>query len=201
MTDRLLVIHGLAIKKGAGAAEVAHVLGEQTDDVVSALDSAVSDGHAIGAKGRYLLTPAGQQSLTEWYDREFSDLRLDGGLAAAYEEFEHVNRKLLQLFTDWQTIEVGGELIPNDHSDSTYDNQIIDQLGDLHEFAEPIFERLESFVPRMAVYRGRLDAAYERVLAGEHEYVSGVKVDSYHTAWFELHEDLLRILGREREEG
>jgi len=25
-------------------------------------------------------------------------------------------------------------------------------------------------------------------------------VDSYHTVWFELHEDLLRILGREREE-
>ena len=26
------------------------------------------------------------------------------------------------------------------------------------------------------------------------------KIDSYHTVWFELHEDLLRMLGREREE-
>jgi hypothetical protein len=37
------------------------------------------------------------------------------------------------------------------------------------------------------------------VLSGAIDYVSGVKVDSYHTVWFELHEDLLRMLGRSRE--
>jgi hypothetical protein len=50
------------------------------------------------------------------------------------------------------------------------------------------------------VYRVRLAEAYDQVLAGQHEYVSGVRIDSYHTVWFELHEDLLRMLGREREE-
>ena len=35
---------------------------------------------------------------------------------------------------------------------------------------------------------------------GEHEWVSDVRRDSYHTVWFELHEELLRIMGREREE-
>ncbi|NQV20995.1 MAG: hypothetical protein HQ511_06225, partial [Rhodospirillales bacterium] len=43
-------------------------------------------------------------------------------------------------------------------------------------------------------------AALEKAEDGETEFVSGAKVDSYHTVWFELHEDLLRILGREREE-
>jgi hypothetical protein len=50
------------------------------------------------------------------------------------------------------------------------------------------------------VYRRRLDDAYDKVLAGEHDHVSGARIDSYHTVWFELHEDLLRMLGREREE-
>jgi hypothetical protein len=29
--------------------------------------------------------------------------------------------------------------------------------------------------------------------------MSGVRVSSYHTVWFEMHEDLLRLLGRTRE--
>ena len=49
-------------------------------------------------------------------------------------------------------------------------------------------------------YLHRLDAAYDNVLAGDLDYLSGARVDSYHTVWFELHEDLLRMLGRAREE-
>jgi hypothetical protein len=52
----------------------------------------------------------------------------------------------------------------------------------------------------MKAYAGRLAAAYDRALAGETDFVSGVRVDSYHTVWHELHEDLLRVLGRTRQE-
>ena len=50
-------------------------------------------------------------------------------------------------------------------------------------------------VPRLAVHRRRLSEALARASAGETDYVSGVRVASYHTVWFELHEDLLRLLG------
>jgi hypothetical protein len=30
--------------------------------------------------------------------------------------------------------------------------------------------------------------------------VSSPKIESYHTLWFELHEDLLRLLGKRRSE-
>ena len=50
-----------------------------------------------------------------------------------------------------------------------------------------------------AVHRRRLAEALARASAGETDYVSGVRVASYHTVWFELHEDLLRLLGRTRE--
>jgi hypothetical protein len=32
------------------------------------------------------------------------------------------------------------------------------------------------------------------------EWISDAKIESYHTLWFELHEDLLRLMRREREE-
>jgi len=39
-----------------------------------------------------------------------------------------------------------------------------------------------------------------RVNEGEFEFFTGVKVNSYHNLWFELHEDLLCTLGLERKE-
>ncbi|GAC1310367.1 MAG: hypothetical protein NVSMB16_06960 [Acidimicrobiales bacterium] len=53
---------------------------------------------------------------------------------------------------------------------------------------------------RFRAYGQRLADALARVEAGDTEWFTGAMVESYHTVWFELHEDLLRMLGREREE-
>jgi len=94
----------------------------------------------------------------------------------------------------------GGERIANDHSDADYDAGIVDRLGAQHERAEKVLDRFAELEPRLAVHKQRLDDAYDKVLAGDLDWVSGARIDSYHTVWFELHEDLLRMLGREREE-
>ena len=91
-------------------------------------------------------------------------------------------------------------VIKNDHSDADYDHKVIDRLGALHERVEPILDAFAAEVPRLSRHNDRLNAAVDRVFAGEKDYVSGVRVDSYHTVWFELHEDLLRILDTERDE-
>ncbi|MFP4406785.1 hypothetical protein, partial [Rhodosalinus sp.] len=72
--------------------------------------------------------------------------------------------------------------------------------GDLHEKAEPVLDRLIAHVPRLKVYKDMLLQALERAEDGAVEWVSDARIMSYHTVWFELHEDLLRILGRERVE-
>ena len=54
-------------------------------------------------------------------------------------------------------------------------------------------------LPRLARYGERLGAAAEAVAAGNGKYVASPRVDSYHGAWFELHEDLIRLAGRTRE--
>ena len=130
----------------------------------------------------------------------YADARLDGGLTGAYERFEKVNTDLLALFTDWQTVPTGGIRVPNDHNDKDYDQGIVDRLGSLHEKAERVVGRCAESESRLARYLERLEMAYDRVLAGDSDYVSGVRIDSYHTVWFELHEDLLRMLGRTRQE-
>jgi len=197
----LLALHGLAVKKAGGAGAVAAVLGRGEDEVAAALEGAVAAGQAIGAKGTFMVTPAGRAWLAERYPDAYADFRADPEAGAAYERFERINRELLALFTDWQMMpSAGGERIPNDHADERYDHAIIDRLGALHERAERNLERFAQLDPRLAVYEQRLDDAYDRVLAGDNDFVSGARVDSYHTVWFELHEDLLRMLGREREE-
>jgi hypothetical protein len=52
---------------------------------------------------------------------------------------------------------------------------------------------------RFALYRTRLTIALERALGGNIAYVTDT-VDSYHSVWFQLHEDLLVTLGISREE-
>ena len=134
------------------------------------------------------------------YSRLFAVQRTDAAFAAAYERFEAINRELKALMTAWQTIEIDGESVLNDHSNKGYDDRLIDRLGALHERAKAILEQLSAGLPRLAIYARKLEAALEMAEDGAIEWVSGAKIESYHTVWFELHEDLLRILGRTRQE-
>ena len=84
--------------------------------------------------------------------------------------------------------------------DSEYDEKIIDKLGVIHEKFEPVLSIMVESIGRFANYSAKLIKALEKSEDGELEWVSDAKLDSYHTVWFELHEDLLRLLGRSREE-
>jgi hypothetical protein len=197
---RLLALHGLVVKKAGSAATVADLLGRDEAEVAPALDAAAAEGLAMAAKGTFMVTPAGRAWLEEQYSSAFAELRTNPEASEAYERFERINRELLALFTDWQMMPAGGERIPNDHSDPDYDHSVIDRIGVQHDRAQRPLGSFAELDGRLERYLHRLDAAYDNVLAGDLDFVSGARVDSYHTVWFELHEDLLRMLGREREE-
>lgn len=200
LDSELLVLHGLAVKKAGTAAAVASVLGTSEEDAAGALAPARDAGRVIEAKGTYMLTPAGRTWLDEQYPSACAELRADPEFTAAYERFEVVNAEILDLFTRWQTVTIGGSAVPNDHTDEDYDNRIIDRLADIHERSVPGFEAFAAVDPRFSVYQQRFNAALDRILAGDKDWVSGARIDSYHTVWFELHEDILRLLGRTRRE-
>ena len=200
MQDLHLVLHGLAIKKHADAAAVAGIVRLPVERVAALLADAVKRGRVVEAGGRFVLAPAARMTLDGEYSRYYDGVRANAEFVAAYEAFERINVDLKQLITDWQTRDIGGTRVPNDHSDKAHDRKVIDRLGDLHERADRILERLAAGLPRLQVWRDKLLAALEKAEDGAIEWVSDVKIESYHTAWFELHEDLLRIMGRTRSE-
>ena len=86
----------------------------------------------------------------------------------------------------------------NDHSDAAYDRPVLDRLAALHADAVAWLTPLEAGCPRLADYRVRLGRALEQALGGDQRYVASPRVDSYHGIWFELHEDLIQLAGRNR---
>src|SRR3546814_1224843 len=59
----------------------------------------------------------------------------------------------------------------------------------------PICHDLASLLDRYRPYGARFDHAIERVRAGDLDWFTKPMIASYHTVWFELHEDLLVTLG------
>ncbi len=200
MNEMHLALHGVALKKHADAAAVAAAVGLDAARAAALLKDATTGARLVDAQGAYALTPAGRMILDNQYSRYYGELRADPGFTGAYERFERVNVELKQIITDWQTLDVGGQKVRNDHSNADYDAEVLDRLGDLHERFEPILAQLVQGLPRLAVYREQLERALAAAEAGRREWVSDAKIESYHTVWFELHEDLLRMLGRTREE-
>ena len=79
-----------------------------------------------------------------------------------------------------------------------YDARVIGDLRTLHNETAPLVQRLGSLLERFDRYEPRLSTAVERVEAGDRDWFTKPLIDSYHTVWFELHEDLLSTLGKER---
>lgn len=200
MDDRTLSYHGLAIKRLADAQTVASLTGQSVELVAAQLAKAVATGRAVEAKGGFTLTPLARVALQSSYDRHFGNLRRNDGFIRAYEGFERINNDLKQIITDWQTITLHGERRANDHTDLAYDERILDRLSAHHERAEPIFAALSRGLPRLSIYGNKLESALDKAESGQSAWVSDIHRESYHTVWFELHEELLRIMGRERAE-
>jgi hypothetical protein len=61
-----------------------------------------------------------------------------------------------------------------------------------------VCDRLGGALDRYRPYGPRLGHAVERVRAGDGAWFTAPAIPSYHTVWFELHEDLLATLGLDR---
>jgi hypothetical protein len=198
--DGHLVTHGLAISQIGSVQAIADLLGIDPGRVARVLHDLVSTGRARKVHDRFILTPVSRMALESDYSRHYGDLRANADFVAGYEEFERINVDLKDLICKWQTLQVARDVVPNDHSDVEYDQRLLRRLGELHERTDLVLKQLAGRLPRLGIYRDRLRRALGRARDYEIEYVSGVGVESYHTVWFELHEDLLRLMGRVRAE-
>jgi pyruvate,orthophosphate dikinase len=170
------------------------------DDVGVLLDQLVVDGLAASVAGAYRLTEAGTARAEELLALDREGWGTDEA-AEALETFLVLDVRMKETVTAWQIRPTdGGEPLINDHTDVEYDRAVLDRLAALHADASAWLAPIESACGRLAGYGERLDRAVERALAGDTKYVASPRVDSYHGIWFELHEDLIRLAGRTRED-
>ncbi|MEZ0240728.1 MAG: transcriptional regulator, partial [Chloroflexota bacterium] len=192
-------IHVLGIKGFATLDGIAEVLGAAPEDVKDVLDGLVDDGLAAAPGGMYRLSDAGRDRHGEVMDRERSSIGADRA-GTLLDEFLVLDQRMKETVTAWQLREAapGAPPVVNDHADPHYDRGVLDRLAALAEDADAWLAGAEPALPRLAEYRRRLGRAARIAAAGDARYVASPRVDSFHGAWFELHEDLILLAGRTR---
>ncbi|GAC67376.1 hypothetical protein [Gordonia soli] len=195
------VLHGLTLRQLATGEQLADIIDEDAETITTHLDAATADGKAIAARGAYMITPAGRTHLDGLYPEAFAAQRGDPALVDTLADFEQgINKQILAVMTSWQTVTVDGAEQPNDHSDADHDAKVIDKLARLHDRATVQLAPFADADPLTKRFLARLEIAQQRVDQGDNDYVSNVRIDSYHTVWYQMHEHLLRVMGEERDE-
>lgn len=198
---RLLALHGIRLRGRAEPHQVAEYMGVEVDPIgaeLRELEAARLVEHRTGRFPGFGLTPAGRVEGERLLAAELDEHGLRPHVEAAYTEFLVYNRQLLAICTTWQLRSVGGSTVPNDHTDPDHDRAVIDAVDSLDHHVRPVLSALRAGLDRFAGHETRLRCALDHVLAGEHDWLTKPMFPSYHSCWFELHEDLLATLGRER---
>jgi pyruvate,orthophosphate dikinase len=193
------VVRVLAIKGFAMADMLGLALGVSADDAASLVERLAADGIVKDAGGMFSLTDDGKALGTEMIAADREAWGVDNA-AAALDTFIELDGTMKEIVTAWQMREVDGEQVINDHTDTGYDAAVLSRLGELHAQATAFLTPLYEGLPRLAAYGKRLDAAAAAAAGGDGMYIASPRVDSYHGVWFELHEDLIRLAGKTREE-
>jgi pyruvate,orthophosphate dikinase len=171
-----------------------------TEDVLQPVVDRLTEEGLLGrAAGSLLLTEAGTARAEELAraDREGWG---EGAAAAGLDDFLPLDQRMKTTVTAWQMRDVEGEQVLNDHSDDEYDASVLAALAQLHEETAAWLGSLGSAVRRFPQYLARFERAMAAVRGGDSRFVASPRVDSYHSVWFELHEDLIRLAGRTRED-
>ena len=188
---RVLAIKGLAMLEG-----VADAVMSSPDAVRPVVDDLVAEGVVESTAGAYKLTETGRSRAGDRLTAEREAWGVERA-SAALDAFLDIDHRVKEVVTAWQ---LRDPQTPNDHSDAEYDAGVLARLAAIHDEATAWLGPIEPTVPRFRDYRERLTRALDAARGGDGRYVASPRVDSYHNIWFELHEDLIQLAGRTREE-
>ncbi|MBV8690759.1 MAG: MarR family transcriptional regulator [Actinobacteria bacterium] len=196
-----LVLHALRLKGFIAADAVADLTGLAPAEVAAQLEAFKNEELATYREGRlsgWSLTPAGRTRHAELIAAELAAAACKDTIDAGYRDFLGVNQTLLGVCTDWQLRTVNGEQVVNDHTDAAHDKAVIGRLREVDGAVQPVCHVLAGQLARFSGYGPRLSTAVTNVENGDVDWFTKPLIDSYHTVWFEMHEDLLATLAIER---
>ena len=160
------------------------------------LDELVVDGLVASVAGAYRLTDSGKARAAELVATEAAAWGPERA-NAALDAFLALDPRMKETVTAWQ---LTGPDVVNDHADPEYDRAVLDRLAALHRDAAAFLDAHDNRFGSLATYRERLSRALDQAVNGDGRFVASPRVDSYHGIWFELHEDLIQLAGRTRED-
>lgn len=193
MTE-LAVLQAIRLKGRMTAADLAAAVGEDVDDVAERL---TASGLLVGG-ATLRISPSGRDRLNELLAEERKGVE-QAVMTAVYDDFRSVNTDFKTLVTDWQ-LKGGPEGPPNAHDDAEYDAAVLARLDQVHTRVLPIIEAVGAQLPRLNSYSAKLAAALDKVKSGDSAWLARPLIDSYHTVWFEWHEELIGAVGLTREQ-
>ena len=194
--DNFAVVRALALLGFATVERVAIALAASPDTVDKALKSLPQTYVGKAPRGLHV-TPEGRAWLLGQLkmERDGVDRRAAERL---YQDFMTLDARFKQLVADWQIKLIDGKQVPNDHADAAYDAAIRARLADFHRATLALLPDILTLVPRLKPFAMRLEHAAKAIAAGDGTMIASPLKDSYHTAWFELHEELIHLAGRDR---
>ena len=191
------IIHVISIKGFAKGEPLAVAVGLEVSDVVLIAQSLTEEGLLESSRIGMKLTEKGKAAA----EKVLEDARKTTDLAALetfYQAFTPINQDYKKSVSAWQIKTVGDLAEPNDHEDAEYDQQVLTEMFKDHDSLKHLFTNHLASCPLLLDYARRLEIAYAHVCAGHQQFIAGALIDSYHTVWFEFHEALIRLSGRDR---
>jgi hypothetical protein len=186
------VLQAIRLKGRVSEAALAATLGAPVATVAAEVAELAGAGLVVTGTS-IKLSDAGRTRCAELLAAERADVDAQT-LAAAYDRFRVVNAEFKAVVTDWQLRE--GQ--PNAHDDAGYDAAVLARLDDVHHRAIPVIVTAATQLSRLNAYADKLNTALARIVTGETSWLTRPLVDSYHTVWFELHEELILACGLTR---
>ena len=195
MQDQL--IHVLSIKGFAKEETLAVAAGLEASDAELIAQNLIDKGALERSRIGMKLTEKGKAAATRILEdvRETTDL---AALETFYQAFAPINQDYKKSISSWQIKTVGESAEQNDHEDAEYDQQVLTEMFKDHDSLKHLVATQLASCPLLRAYARRLEIAHAHVSAGHHQFVTGALIDSYHTVWFEFHEALIRLSGRDR---
>jgi pyruvate, orthophosphate dikinase len=194
--DKFAVVRALALLGFATIERTAIAVAASPDAVDKVLQSLPQT--CIGKAPRGLhVTPEGRAWLLGQLKLERDGVDRHAA-ERLYQNFLVLDARFKQLVADWQIKVIGGNRVPNDHAGAAYDAAICARLADFHQATRALLPDILALVPRLRPFAHRLAHAAKAVAAGDGTMIASPLKDSYHTAWFELHEELIHLAGRDR---
>lgn len=187
------VLHVLRLKGRATAPDIATALAADEGQVSVVLAHGETTGVVVERTGRlagWLLTSAGQERWARQNTIERSTAEVEK-LADLYDSrFLELNRRFKELCARWQL-----------SCDPAIQNEAVnDELTEIHRDLTGLLGQFTSILPRFTHYQRRFDIAISQFLSGVTTALLQPLTNSYHDIWLELHEDLLLLLGKQRDE-